>query len=454
MRSQRGRGAAVVGGLALVLSACTSQHTSPPSAASARPSPAAMAVGVDTETFVDTSRPTPRWGPLPAQPTRALKTTIFYPATGTPAVAPVRGAPPGRSQGPFPLIVFAHGLGGTPSDYTSLLSSWAAAGFVVAAPLFPLSSSQTPGGPDAGDVANQPLDMTAVIDGVLRTAAQPSGVLSGMVDPNRIGAAGHSNGAITTLGLVANTCCRDRRVKAAVVMAGTTEGFPAGHYELSTAPPMLLVHGTSDDLVPYRSAVIVYNQAQGPKGLVTIRGGSHGAAAAGVASSSSSVIAATTDFFDAYLKGQASSLARISRDGRAGVTTVQFDSRVGSRSTLPVPPAPVVHLHASVSPSSRLVNGQAVTVRWSGYTPGKVVNVLQCSHVDVATANSSGCGFANAVILHPDPTGRGSVSFRVVTGTVGNGVCDAEHNSCSILVNNASSTDPSETRILPISFGG
>jgi predicted esterase len=69
----------------------------------------------------------------------------------------------------------------------------------------------------------------------------------------------HSNGAVTTLGLVANTCCSDSAVKAAIVMAGTTEGFPPGHYDFSKTPPMLLVHGTADQLIPYRSAPLVYN---------------------------------------------------------------------------------------------------------------------------------------------------------------------------------------------------
>ena len=64
-----------------------------------------------------------------------------------------------------------------------------------------------PGGPDAGDVVNQPKDMSYVIGAVLSDSLSPSGALSGLVDPKEIGAAGHSNGAVTTLGLVANTCC-------------------------------------------------------------------------------------------------------------------------------------------------------------------------------------------------------------------------------------------------------
>ncbi len=192
-------------------------------------------VSTTTMTFVDTSRSTPPWDGMPARPSRTLVTSIWYPAQS--------GSADKVGQGPYPLIVFAHGLGGSPQDYQALLTAWAAAGYVVAAPLFPLSSSETPGGPDGGDIGNQPGDMSFVIGQMLKASTSPSGPLSGLIEPDEIGAAGHSNGAITTLGLVANSCCRDTRVKAAVVMAGTTEGLGRGHYDLAEAPPLLVVAG-------------------------------------------------------------------------------------------------------------------------------------------------------------------------------------------------------------------
>jgi predicted esterase len=441
-------------GLALVLlaGACSSSPTGVVTPQATKGTGAFRGAGVITATFVDTSRATAAWGPEPGRPLRTLVTTVFYPA-GTPGSGAVAGAAADRTGAPYPLIVFAHGLGANPHDYRKLLSSWASAGFVVAAPLFPLSSGETPGGPDGGDVANQPEDMSYVIASVIQASAGTSGPLSGLVDPQEIGAAGHSNGAITTLGLVANTCCRDARVKAAVVMAGTTEGFPSGEYDFSNTPPLLLVHGTADELVPYRSAVLVFNQAHGPKGLLTIRGGSHGAAAGLSQASSAAVILSTTEFFDAYLRHEAAAAGHLYEAARSDTTTLDFDASVGSNSNLPVPPAPVAHLLASVTPDTGLSDGETVTVRWSGYTPGKVVNVLECSTLDLTTASSAGCDFSNAKILYPDPKGSGSLSLKVVTGTVGNGFCDATHHGCSIVVNNSSSTDPSESRQLPISFG-
>jgi fermentation-respiration switch protein FrsA (DUF1100 family) len=405
-----------------------------------------------TMTFVDASRSTPPWDGMPARPSRTLVTTIWFPARS--------GSAGTSGQGPYPLIVFAHGLGGSPQAYSKLLKAWAAAGYVVAAPLFPLSSSETPGGADAGDIGNQPGDMSFVIDQVLKADSTPDGPLSGLIDPNEIGAAGHSNGAITTLGLIADSCCRDTRVKAAVVMAGTTEGLGSGQYDMAEAPPLLIVQDLHDGLVPYGDAVAVFNQARGPKALLALdwdtrsdATGSvaHMAASGVVGPTSGAVIASTTAFFNAYLKHEHGALQAVATDGRTSQSTVHTAWAEGSGAALPLPKTAAVHLHATVSPDSDLRDGQAVTVRWSGYTAGKVVNILECSTVEISTASSAGCSFAHAAILHPDPTGSGSVVLHIGTGTIGNGVCDAAH-SCYVVVNNASSTNPADTKAVTIRF--
>jgi dienelactone hydrolase len=422
-----------------------------PAAAAAPALAPKYAVGQVTDTFVDPHRTTPAWGASPSLTTRTLVTTILYPATG-PTGPTKMGATPDKGAGPFPLIVFAHGLGGTPQGYINVLTAWASEGFIVAAPLFPLSNGNVPGGPDAGDVVNQPEDMSYVLDAVLYDSLLPSGTLAGLVNPKEIGAAGHSNGAVTTLGLVANTCCYDARVKAAVVMAGTTEGFPPGHYDFSKAPPLLLVHGTADQLIPYRSAPLIYNEARGPKGLLTLEGGSHDAAGGQDPRSASAVIRTTTDFFMAYLTDDGGARSRLTADGHSPATKINLDLTSGSRgAAIAVPPAPVVHLQASVRPDHDLTAGEAVTVTWSGYTAGKVINILECSHVDISTGSSAGCSFANAGLLHPDPTGHGHFTLHIITGKVGDGTCDSTH-PCAIAVNNASSLTTSNTKILKIRF--
>jgi hypothetical protein len=64
------------------------------------------------------------------------------------------------TTGPHPLILFAHGFALTPADYAPLLRAIASAGYVVAAPIFPLTNTNAPGGPDEADLANQSRDVS------------------------------------------------------------------------------------------------------------------------------------------------------------------------------------------------------------------------------------------------------------------------------------------------------
>jgi hypothetical protein len=177
----------------------------------------------------------------------------------------------------------------------------------------------------------------------------------------------------------------------------------------------------------------------------------HDAASGVVGPTSGPVIQSTTAFFNAFLKHEHAALPAVAVDGRSSLSRVHTAWARGSRATLPAPHLATAHLHATVTPDKGLHDGEAVTVHWSGYTAGKVVNILECSHVDIASASSAGCSFAHAAILHPDPTGSGSVALHVGTGTIGDGVCDAMH-ACYVIVNNASSTNPADTKELPIRF--
>ena len=99
------------------------------------------AVGMKTQTFVDNSRPTEGIGP-----SRTLLTAIYYPAQGPPTDQPAANAPPDTSGAPYPLILFSHGLGARGVVYENVIKTWASAGYVVAAPDYPLSNSNAPGG--------------------------------------------------------------------------------------------------------------------------------------------------------------------------------------------------------------------------------------------------------------------------------------------------------------------
>jgi dienelactone hydrolase len=438
LRAKRGR--------TVLAATCLTLLTITAPSSVARASTGTSPVGMTTLTFVDTSRPTAANGGCPKLPSRTLPTTVYYPAAaGTVGGLAEADAPPDLANGPYPLIVFAHGFSATADTYADLLTHWASAGHVVAAPTFPLSSGSSPCGAIAGDVVNQPEDMSFVITSVLQRGEGDS-PLAGLVDKHHIGAAGHSNGGITIYGLVGNTALRDERVSAAAILAGTAQKYPKGKYDLAHLPPVLFVHGTDDDLVPYGAAVAGFNAARGPKGLLSITGGDHGS------SSSPSVYSATTDFFDGYLRDDAAARGRLPDDQTSGTSTMKFVTAKGSSATVPTVTTPKLDLKASVQPRKNLSGGQIVTVSWSGYTPGKVVNVLQCNGADRDLSKSNECDYSKAKLLQPDPTGEGSLQLEIVEGPIGTGICDADHPGCFVIVNNASSTDPKDSVRVDISF--
>jgi dienelactone hydrolase len=197
---------------------------------------------------------------------RPLPTRVWYPAAGpaprNPAV--VDDAPP--MPGPFPLVLFSHGLTARPDDYAAMLARWAQAGFVVAAPAYPHTTNGVADF-DPLDVANQPADASHVLDRILALAGDP---LAGVVDPNRLAAAGHSGGGITTVGLF--SAHRDERLRAGIVLAGTDfRGIPF------TGPPaaLLFVHGRRDNTVTYRAGHTVFKAVPWSRAMLSITAGGH-----------------------------------------------------------------------------------------------------------------------------------------------------------------------------------
>lgn len=216
---------------------------------------------------------------------RPLPTTVWVP----------------RGEGPFPLIVFSHGLGGTPDDYAELLTAWAKAGFVVAAPAFPHTSA---GAAEFNvlDLLNQPADATYVITRVLAG-------LRGRVDPARVAAAGHSGGGVTTLGMFSGK--RDERLDAGVVLAGR-QIFVSPF--TGSAAPLLFVHGRQDPTVAYADGRAAYDAAPWPKAFLTVTEGGHVASGREL-----DVIAATTtDFWRWSLYGDRSAKGRLGADAKRG----------------------------------------------------------------------------------------------------------------------------------------
>jgi len=251
-----------------------------------------MAVGVTHPvavrqlTFVDTSRPTSALGSYPGSPSRLLPTTIWYPSDG---------------GGPFPLVVFAHGYSVTPANYSALLSRIATAGYVVAAPTYPMLSGQPAGPTETVDWDQLWPDTWFVTGKVLDLSTGGDPALGGRIDPTRIAVAGHSDGADIALGVGCQPFRLDPRVRAVVAYAADL-GY-LGAYQ-ANGRPILHVLSDHDDYNPYDQA-IGWDRGvlQEPKHVLSLWNAAHGPPYSNPADPHFDVVVrVTVDFLDATLK--------------------------------------------------------------------------------------------------------------------------------------------------------
>jgi dienelactone hydrolase len=296
--------------IALIAASCSGSdgdnrtRTPPSSTTRTLPSaakPGTYAVGELTDTFVDTSRTTESANGQGNAPTRTLVTVIHYP----------------QSDGPFPLIVLAHGQTGHPNKFSQLTTAWASAGFVVAAPVFPLTNNQITFETD-GDYANQPADVSFVINQMLARSSEKTGPLTRRVDKKHIGVAGLSLGGATVYGIAFNRCCRDQRIDAALVMAGILLPYD-GAYEFPSVP-LLIINGNGDS-----RGRDPYGMASPPKYLMTLERPTHSPPFEDTPDPADElVVTVTVDYWHAYLYEQRAALAALSTNAMVpGVATLE-----------------------------------------------------------------------------------------------------------------------------------
>jgi dienelactone hydrolase len=271
------RSPALIGGPPAKLASSTGgQEAAPtpvPSPVPTAPPGPPLAVGLRVLRLVDPSRRIR----LPNGSTRArtLLTYVRYPALGPPAGTDVLDAPAATGVGPYPLVVFGHGFAVTPRTYAHLLQSLTRAGYIVAAPEFPLGSADAPGGPDESDLINQPADMSFTISRVLAAGRAAAGPLAGVIDPAHIAVAGQSDGAMTALAVAYSRRFRDRRVSAALVMSGAEMGGVGGFAFGRGAPPLLAIQGSADTINEPRFTYAFFGAARHPKYLLRLLGAGH-----------------------------------------------------------------------------------------------------------------------------------------------------------------------------------
>lgn len=219
----------------------------------------------------DRSRPTPPNRRFPGLPYRRLNTSVWYPAESRFRIFR-RGVAEG---GAFPLVVYSHGFASSRAEATRMAPHFASHGIIVVAADFPLSRTRAHGGrPTLLDVKNQALDVSFLLKQMLKRNQHPMSPFHGTIDPERIGAAGISLGATTTLLATYHKELQNAHIRAAVSIAGPTSMFGDGFF--SRDVPLLHVHGERDAVVYYNYNARPLLERTGPWAqLLTIEGASH-----------------------------------------------------------------------------------------------------------------------------------------------------------------------------------
>lgn len=230
--------------------------------------PGTLGVTSETLELTDSTRPTMANGDFAGQPFRELKGRIWFPEE--------------RQQGPYPLILYSHGFMSSVSEAEYLLEFLVPKGYVVVAVDYPLSSGAAPGGPTVNDVVNQPGDVSFVLDNLLARNSAEGDSLYGLIDPERIAAAGLSLGGLTSQLVAFHRDVRDPRVSAAASIAGPSV-FLTPQFFSTSAMPFMMIAGSLDAIIPYEAHAAPVPQKAPQSLLVTLEGGTH-VGFAGVAS--------------------------------------------------------------------------------------------------------------------------------------------------------------------------
>ncbi|HKO02392.1 MAG TPA: alpha/beta fold hydrolase, partial [Thermoanaerobaculia bacterium] len=237
---------------------------------------------------------------------------------------------PTRGAGPFPLIIFSHGFGGSSSGYEGLAAYWASYGYIVARPAHADAGTlrdvmrdrvEQSRGESQGRGANRQAqrderermqnamqtaeavwqnqrepqwrdrvrDITFIIDS-LNDIERRYPELQGKIDHNKIGVGGHSYGAFTAM-LVggAKTFSNppvtggDPRVKAIVAMSpqgvATNRGLTAESWRDLRVPAMFMTgtrdYGANESESPDWRRTAYENSPAGDKYFVLIRNAGH-----------------------------------------------------------------------------------------------------------------------------------------------------------------------------------
>lgn len=186
---------------------------------------------------------------------------------------------PASTDGPFPLVLFAHGFAAYPTEYQYLLTHLASWGMVVAAPDF-----EERGLLAALSGSTERADETAVMLAtreLLQAESDESGsLLSGKVDASNTGTIGHSAGVSSAVDAAAT----EQAVKTFVAMSGGRA--PGGSTDATgttiadlpiPAKPGMVVTGGKDEVADIDRVRAFFDALETPKRLVVVDEAGHNA---------------------------------------------------------------------------------------------------------------------------------------------------------------------------------
>jgi dienelactone hydrolase len=281
---------------------------------------------------------------------RDVPVKIYYPVAAAAAARPA-----------FPVIIFSHGLGGSREGYGYLGQHWASSGYIsvhvqhagsdgdALRGLRPLQNFKKAAS-DPANAINRPLDVSFAIDQLTALNADASFPLHGRLDLNKLGVAGHSFGAFTTMAVAGaripalGTEPRflDPRVKAAVAMSTpANKNSDTDAAFASVKMPVFHMTGTKDELpgeargggdaivgdTKAAQRLLPYRHTQNaPACLLVFTGGDHMVFSGRLAGSRPTdkafqalVGAGSVAFWDAWLKGDAAAKKWLEDGGFANV---------------------------------------------------------------------------------------------------------------------------------------
>jgi predicted dienelactone hydrolase len=281
--------------------------------------------------------------PVPSGTVSELKLDWHDSARDRPV--PVKLYFPKDGAGPFPIIIFSHGLGGSRDNYSYLGKHWAGCGYVSVhvqhlgsddgvwrdVSLAERAKALQKAAMNISNATNRPLDAQFAMDQMVKLNADITSPLKGRLDVQAFAIAGHSFGGFTTLALAGQTfmlplgrtkCYDEPRLKAAIQMSAPA---PTRRTDLdkvygSITVPTMHMTGTEDfvEILPQTKPAdrrIPFDHMSAAETcLVIFNGGDHmifsGRERQGSESERSQdevfhqlICAGTTAFWDAYLKG-------------------------------------------------------------------------------------------------------------------------------------------------------